>query len=353
MSGMRTWIGSVTFVALVNAAALMLAGCGRDEASPSGGNADPNQTTGSATGGVYVNTQPGADTDDDPGQPRALPRTGDVAGWVKTRAVATAPADKLVGLIKDQEILTVVQAFRIKSLASCRYNQQITSAEVLFIETASPADAFGLASVLVPEPAELLPADRSVRAVHVGNADMRMAAQQGKVCVLVDVSGRVETENVRRASRRLMDNILFTLPAADPPLLMQVIPQPQQASTKLWLVRDMTVLAKTVHPLIQRVATRSVNQTLGLSGDATIAIAAVPATDEEPAHLIWLAEYPTADAAKAASDRCMSATKPAASSPAVHLSTMEPRGTRLAGAWTEHETASGPPLLKALHDALP
>jgi hypothetical protein len=352
MSGMRTWIGSVTLVALVNAAALMQAGCGRDEASPSAGNADPNQTTGSATGGVYVNTQPGADADDDPGQPRALPRTGQVAGWVKTRAVSTAPAGRLADLIKDPDVLAVVKAFQVKSLASCRYNQQITSAEVVFIETASPADAFGLVSVLVPEPAELLPADRSVRAVHVGNADMRMAAQQGKVCVLVDVSGRVETESVRRASRRLMDNILFTLPAADPPLLMQVIPQPQQASTKLWLVRDMTVLAKTVHPLIQRVATRSVNQTLGLSGDATIAIAAVPATEEEPAHLIWLAEYPTPDAAKAAYGRCKATTRPASSSGELHLTVLEPKGSRLAGVWTE-QTGTASRLLKSLHDALP
>lgn len=352
MSAARTWIESVTFAALVIASALMLAGCGNDDPAPSSQSTATSQTADSTAGGVYVQTPPGADKDDDPGHPRALPRTGDVAGWVKTRAVATAPAGRLADLVKDPDVLTAVKAFHVKWLASCRYNQQITSAEVLFIETASPADAFGLVSVLVPEPAELLDEDRTVRAIHIGNAAMRMAAQQGHVCVLMDVSGRVDTENIRRASRRLMDSILFTLPAADPPLLMQLVLQPQQAAAKLWLVRDMTILAKTTHPLIQRVATKTVNQTLGLSGDATITIEAVAPADKEPAHLIWLAEYPTPNAAKAAYDRCKATTRPASSSGELHLTVLEPKGSRLAGVWTE-QPGTAPPLLKTLHDALP
>lgn len=348
MSAKRTWIEGVTLIVLTAALALIQTGCGNDEPTPSGRRTNTDQTTT----GIDDVARAGADKDDDPKHPRALPRTGDVTGWVKTRAVTTAPADRLAGLIKDHEILTVVQAFQVKSLASCRYNQQITSAEVLFIETASPADAFGLVSVLVPEPAEWLAADRSVRAVHIGNAAMRLAAQQGKVCVLVDVAGRVDVEDVRRSARRLMDHILFSLPAADPPLLMQVIPPSQQASTKLWLVRDMTILAKTVHPLIRRVATRTSNQSLGLSGNATITIAAVPPVDGADPHLIWLAEYPSPDAARAAYDRCKAASRPADSSQSLHLTVLEPRGRLLAGAWTEQ--ANTPvPLLKNLQDALP
>ncbi|MGQ9650816.1 MAG: hypothetical protein ACUVXJ_11955 [Phycisphaerae bacterium] len=348
MSAKRTWIEGATLVVLTTALVLMQAGCGNDETTPSGRRTNTQQITTGVDDGTWA----GADKDDDPRHPRALPRTGDVAGWVKTRAVTTAPADRLAGLIKDREILTVVQAFQVKSLASCRYNQQITSAEVLFIETASPADAFGLVSVLVPEPAEWLAADRSIRAVHIGNAAMRLAGQQGKVCVLVDVAGRVDVEDIRRSSRRLMDHILFSLPSADPPLLMQVVPPSQQASTKLWLVRDMTILANSVHPLIQRLATRTSNQSLGLSGDATITIAAVPPIDDVGPHLIWLAEYASPDAARAAYDRCKAASRPADSSQSLHLTVLEPKGKLLAGAWTE-QANTAVPLLKNLQDALP
>ncbi|HPD31311.1 MAG TPA: hypothetical protein PLL20_15065 [Phycisphaerae bacterium] len=348
MSATRTWIGVVTFVVLTTALALMHAGCGNDEPKPP----DRRTNTDQITTGIDDGTQAGADKDDDPKHPRALPRTGDVAGWVKTRAVSTAPAGKLADLVKDPEVLTAVKAFDVRSLASCRYNQQITSAEVLFIETASPADAFGLVSVLVPEPAEWLAADRSVRAVHIGSAAMRLVAQQGKVCVLVDVAGRVDDEDIRRSSRRLMDHILFSLPAADPPMLMQVIPPSQQASTKLWLVRDLTILSKAAHPLIRQVATTISNQSLGLSGDATITIAAVPPIDDADPHLIWLAEYPTPDAAKAAYDRCKAASRPADSSQSLHLTVLEPKGKLLAGAWTE-QASTAMPLLKNLQNALP
>ncbi len=339
-------------ICVIIAVALAPAGCGKDKPS-SGGSHQTGETAGSV-GSDEVSKQPriGADGDDDPKHPIALPHTGDVSDWVKTRAIRVAAPENAGSLTQDAGVLAAIRAFRSTSVASCRYNQQITSSEVLLIQAAAPADAFGLLSVLVPNDPQTIAADRSIRAIHVGNAAMRMAAQQGSICVVMDVAGRVDLDNVRQSSRRLMDSIIFSLPAADLPLMIQAIPEPERPSTKVWLVRDLASLAKVEHPLVRRLSRDSADRMLGLGTHATLSIAAVPATDKAPACLIWLVEYRTPGAAKAAYGRCKAATRPASSTRDLHLTVLEPKGNHLAGAWTE-QPGTAPPLLKNLHDALP
>lgn len=352
MTGLRTRFDLVFGGPLLVALLFAQPACREDPEVPG---ARAGNTTGAGNPSSQAGVQqvpPGADRDDDPKTPHALPRTGDLQGWVKTRAVRLATPNTAAQLIDDAAALAAVGSFRIESLAGCRYNLQNTSAEVLYIEASTPADAFGLLNVLVAEPGQLLPGDRSFRATHMGNAAMRIAAQQGPVCVCIDLGGRVDLPEIQRAGRRLADYIVFSLPAADPPRLVQLIPEPERSSTKFWLARDMNSLAKAADPLLRRLNAASVNRLLGLGSDAVLSLAAVPATGTAAAHLVWLAEYPSPADAKAAFDRCsLGAPQPvAATEPA--LAVLPPKGNCLCGAWTEQ---AGPPtpILKNVHDALP
>jgi hypothetical protein len=352
MANTPGWSYCGTLFSLIVALALAPAGCGKDKPSSGGSHQDTGTPVGASSAAAKGQPQLGADGDDDPRHRGALPNTGDVPDWVKTRGIRVVAAENVGSLTQDADMLAAIRAFRVASVASCRYNQEITSAEVLFIQASTPADAFGLLSVLIPNDVQTITADRSIRAVHMGNAAMRMAAQQGTVCVVMDVAGRVDLDGIRRSARRLMDSIMFSLPATDPPLIMQAIAGSQQLSAKVWLVRNLAVLARVEHPLVRRITSDPVGRMIGLAADATLSIAAVPATDKAPACLIWLAEYPTPDAAKAAHGRCKAASRPTGSSRDLHLTVLEPKGSRLAGVWTEQATTTVP-LLKNLEDTLP
>jgi hypothetical protein len=352
MAQIRTLTSRNAWVAVVAGLSLMMTGCGKSEPSPAEKSATTGTADAPASQAVYVHTPPGADKDDDPKYPRALPRSNDVRGWVKTRAVRLAPAEKAADLTDDAGILAALRAFRIVSIAGCRYNQQYTSADVLYVQTATPADAFGLLTILSSQPCQWHAGDRSIRSVQTGNAEMRMLAQQGNACICMTANGRVDLEGIQQDCRRLMDSIVFNLPATDPPLLLQLIPEPQRASTRVWLTRDMNALSKAENPLIRRVAPGPANDLLGLAADTTLSIAAVPATETIPAQLIWLAEYPTAAAAKATYDRCTAATDEVTARVGLKTTVLPARGNRLAGVWNEPAAAQSP-MLKALHDALP
>jgi hypothetical protein len=339
-------LGAPLLVALI----LALPACRRDAETPDDRSSANPVGGGSSQGPLPA--QPGVDKDDDPKSPGALPRTGDIQGWVKTRPIRVVEPDKAAELIDDPATLAAVSSFRIESLATCRYNLENTSAEVVYIQAATPADAFGLLNLLVADPAQLLSGDRSFRATHMGNAAMRIAAQQGRICVCIDVAGRVDLADIQRAARRLADSIVFPLPAADPPRLVQLIPEPQRTSTKCWLARDMNALARIADPLLRRLNAASVNRALGLRPDVVLSIAAVPLTDAAPAHLIWLAEYPSPADASAAYDRCSANLAQTAASTGLPLAVLPPKGNCLCGAWTEKADAAAP-LLKSLHDALP
>lgn len=344
-SAVRSCIGAIVALSVVQSAC-------RDDAPPRADNPSfANTSAAPGTVGIDLQGPPGVDGDDDPKSPRALPRTGEIQDWVKTRPVRMVSPDKAALLIEDEAVLKALGAFQIESLAGCRYNLSTTSAEVLYAQTGAPADAFGLVSVLTPEPGQFQATDRSFRAIHIGNAAMRMAAQQGSVFILIDVSGRIDLEHVRRASRRLMDQIIFNLPAADPPLLLQLVPEAQRASTRMWLTRDMNLLARANDPLLHGLRLAAINRLLGLGGDGFLSVVAVPPAENAPAYLLWLAEYCTPSAAQAAYNRCLASTQDTTSGE-LNLVVLPPKANRVAGAWTSRSSPL-PPMLKALADVLP
>lgn len=329
---------------------LVLASCGCRQDQPASSDKPPSTGPSGAPASqpVYLHAPPGADKDDDPAHPRALARTGDVPGWVKTRAVRMATSDNLSQMVTDSRLLAAVKAARIESVASCRYNNLTTSAEVLFIRGFTSADAYGLLSILTPQPGQLNPSDRSIRASDSDGASLRLIAQQGPACIWMEVAGRIEFETVQRSARRLLDFIVFNLPADDPPLLMQLLP----TADRIWFCREMGFLAKVEHPLVRQLRPAAVNQTLGLGNETGLWIAAMPPSNELPGHLIWMAEYQNPADATAAHTRCRDAGQEGATPMGLRLTALEPKDARLLGVWSE-QALDPPASLETLREALP
>jgi hypothetical protein len=362
----------------IGAMCLCLGACDRDQPKPAdkGRNAG---VTATSTSGSALSTivEAGVDKKDDPKYPRALPKTNEVRGWIKTQPIRMAPATRLDELVEDAGKRTAIARFRTKWAARCRYDQQNTSADVLFLQMVTPQDAFGLFSVMTPEPGELVPADRSVRAVEQTDAVLRLTAQQGNVFLTITFRGRVDFEPVRVTCQKLFDFVVFNLPAAEePPLLLQLVPDNQRAATKVWVVRDLGALSHVDNPILHGLNVSEMNARLGLSGDVFLSLAALGATaaspgpetrpaakarpgpdtkpvrDAKPGDLIWLAQYPNAETAKAVYERYLAAIQNQPDDLDKRTILMPPRGVYLAGAWTQ-EPQTTPSLLSQLQDALP
>ncbi len=329
-----------TLACLVAAAALW-PGCRRGDRPESG---DP--------GTAQPDTRPAgpiaADAQDDLDAPRALPRSYELAGWVKTAPVAVALPQDAGRLVEDGRTRELLSLFTIDRVARCRYERGPLKADVLLISTPAPADAFGIFSLLAPVP--LRPArDQSMRATWTAGESTVMAAWQGQTCIDVTVSGPADE---LASAGPLLDRIVFNLPAADPPLLLQVIPEDRLADTRMWLVRSAHALRLADHRVLRELDAGRMNDQLGLDGKVLLNVAAISVDPGEPPNLIWLAEYADAAAAKAVHERYAKLLE--APSGELDSNTLlgDPRGALVFGSWAADQE-SVQRLLPRLRQALP
>ena len=190
---------------------------------------------------------------------------------------------------------------------------------------------------------------------------------QGKVCLLVWASGFSDRER-QPSAEQLARRILFSIPAADPPFIMQAIPRTMLADGKVWMVRKTEALKHTALPALARVAAAGLDEVLGLTGSEKLWIAAVgkrttdPASSAAPAsqpvdtpattHLIWIVQYADDAPARQAYQRYQQRLGGTVTALDRQTVLREPRGPYLAGSWTG-AAESADPLLPVLMDILP
>ncbi len=334
------------------AAGLILLACRREAPAPSPksppGSGTPDTSAAPPDSMVPTDHPVGVDDQDDPDAPWALPKTDEIRGWVKTRPVEPVTLDRL---LEDDPRWEAIRTFRIRRAARCAYGLEDTTADVWFIEAAAPLDAFGVFSVLTPQPGQASSADRSVRATDVAATGLVMSGWQGNACVRIRFTG-AGGEQIDRARDRLFGRILFNLPAADPPLLMRLIPPDKSAGTKLWVARSLAALAQANQATLRGIDAESMDARLGLTGEAALSVATVPVADDEPDNLIWLVEYQDPAETATAHARYQQALATPESDLDRNTFTLEPKGVFLAGSWTaDQESVQN--LLPRLREALP
>lgn len=379
----RRWL---SILAAAWVAGGLLSACDRSEQDESGyftANEQPDPPQARAESPDQQSTSretrsSGVDSQDDPKAPRVLPRTNELPGWVKVKPVQVAGPAELEKFLSDERLVKALRTFQLEQISVCGYEWPGATADVLFFEAGTPTDAFGIFSLLTQRGGhQVRPVDGTIRVIEAGTDAWKMLAWQGKTCLLLRFPGSVTTPAMN-AVGQLCNRIVFGVPSADAPLIMQVIPQDRLADAKVWAVRSTTALRAVPDVKMAQVSTSDLDSRLGLTGDAWLWIAAVrpprvaplsaaesqesesgttglaasPVLSDDVPNMIWVVQYADAASAIAAHQRY----EQALAAPQTDLdrnTRVEPvRGTYLAGTWTMDVDATYP-LLRPLAQTLP
>ncbi len=367
-------------------AAGLLPACDRSEEDESGYFTGYEQPAEPASPDATAEPQPapgaprvaGVDLQDHPKAPRSLPKSNDLPGWVKTKPVQVVPPADLDTLLRDERLATALRTFQLEQAAACSYEWPGATADVLFFEAHTPTDAFGVFSLLTQRGGhQVRSEDRSIRVIEVATDAWKMLAWQGKTCLLLRFPGSVTTPAMN-AVAQLCNRIVFSVPAADAPLMLQIIPPDRLMDTKVWVVRSTAALRAVLDVKMAQVSTSELDARLGLTGDVLLWIGAVhpprieplptgepdvdgaasgglpavsPLSDDAP-NMLWVAQYQDAASASAAYQQYQQALADPKTDLDRNTQVEPPHGQFLAGTWTMDLEATYP-LLRSLVQALP
>lgn len=359
----------------ITASVLLACAC-RQEQTPS----PPSPSAGESSLKPVATSRPAspppgpiaADSQDDPAAPRALPKTGDLAGWTKVIPVriinATVPSAS--SSRTDAEVpeartpsINLFGRLRARRVAVCsyEYTPSQTRTAVVLAEMPTPHDAFGALTLLTAEPNSWDAASGCFMVLE----SQRLLACKANVCVELSLSD-MRGDEANQAVHALLKRILFALPTAAPPTMVQAMPTDKLAGTKMWLVRS----ANNFHLANQFLESRSSKATklciealckinayemdarLGLTGEVLLSVAAVPVGPDEPPNLIWLVQYPDASAAGAAYQRYRQTLASPANDLDANTIIHPPAGSALIGSWSaDQESLQN--ILPQLRERLP
>ncbi len=335
-------------------------GCSREQ--PAG----PSAKTAPATAAATAPSDPApTDADDAPNAPRALPDTGELAGWIKIEPIRQAS----LGTIRlepwwDPAIAAQsLASYQIDRIWTCTYASKPGIASVVFFETSDPLDAFGLFSLLTRKPGiTARPEDGTMLESRMLKDAVAIVGWQGTACVAVQVSGFSDAEGLP-AAERLARRILFAIPWADPPFIMRSMPRTQLANTKIWMVRRTAALQLATEDL-RRIARAGLDDVFGLTDKDLLWIAAIeqpadtrPASERtsgepSPRNIIWIAEYAAPEKSRQAFDRYLRRLSRPTTDVDRQTQVQAPHGRYLIGTWTAGAEKANP-VLPALLDMLP
>jgi len=276
---------------------------------------------------------PSQDDMDDPTSPPYLPKSNVVGTWLKHRAVRVAMPGQLAQLFAERA--AQLEPFRIKQAASCVYrrivNEEAELAYVELIETYTPDDAFGVLSIQCTA-SETLPLGQLTRVDTT--AGYHLHGWKGSF--YVHVYGASEAEpTFRQSLNDLLARIVFEMPAASPPALLQALPQPNAIPAKQWLVRSTVSLAAPGAAEVPVPDAVRVNQVLQLDKDTPLVIAAYDQPGLPGPNYVWFVRYAAPDQARQAYDRYRAAIEQAAvDSSLANTLLAAPQGSFLLGSWT-------------------
>jgi hypothetical protein len=301
---------------------------------------------------------PGADDRDAPNAPAVLPRSYDIAGWVKQEPVRVAPPDKLALLVADEGLRTVMESYRLTLVARCvyRYASQDATAplllDVIWVEANDADDAFGLFSVMAAPPRGLN-ADGSQTAERKdADGALRLFGWQGNVFAQMTALSDDDRGTLTAAARMLRAKLLFSVARADPPELLRSLPRDHLLPEREWLVRRAVALKSPGAGELPPVDPAALDAALGLDGDVLLAIAGYEAAQGESPNYVWVARYGDSDGAMRAAERYQGLLDAPKNEVDRNTMVAGPQRQFLAGTWTADQE-SIQHLLPRLLAALP
>ncbi|HOW18612.1 MAG TPA: hypothetical protein PLC79_06210, partial [Phycisphaerae bacterium] len=256
-----------------------------------------------------IGLAPGADERDAPNAPAVLPRSHEFAGWVKHEPVRVAGPDGLDSLISDGMLRKAMNSYRIKSVAHCvyRYVPPVETTplllDVLWVEAFDPDDAFGLFSVMAPPPRGLNADGSQTAERRLADGPLQLFGWQGTVCVRMTAAADDDHATLAAAARILRARLLFSVPRADPPELLRLLPRDHLLPEREWLVRKAVALQLPGADELPAIEPERLDALLGLDGRVWLAVAAYEVAPAEPPNYVWVARYPDSASAQQAFER--------------------------------------------------
>lgn len=287
-----------------------------------------------------IRLPPGADDRDAPNAPAILPRSYDMAGWIKHEPVRVALPNELALLIADDGVRAAMESFLLKSVAHCvyRYAPPDTTAplllDVLWVQALDSDDAFGLFSVLAAPPRGLNADGSQTAERRDSDNTFRLFGWQGTVCMQMTVLSDDSRATLAAAARLLRAKLLFSVPRADPPELLRRLPREQLLPEREWLVRKAVALQLPGAAELPAVAPQALDAVLGLDGDVLLAIAAYEVAPGETPNYVWVAQYPEPATAAEAIERYQARLDQPGDDVDRNTMLAGPRQRYIAGTWT-------------------
>lgn len=303
MTGSRTFACGLKnlkwcrLVPLLVVCAVALVSCRKEQ--PSDVPDDAIATTAPSTPDVYIPEM--VDQEDDPAAPRTLPRSNDVQGWIKTVPIRMAGGHQIPVVMADQDMDMLLSGYRIERVSVCEYTSANATVKAYMVDTRTVDDAFGIFSIHEKRPGCAAQGDNSFRGAYRDGNRLDMHAWQGKSWFRMDCTLR-DIEAGTKDAERLLDRVVFLMQAEEPPLLLRAVQEFKMERCDLWVVRMADKLTRVNQPTLQRLNPGLVDERLELSSDTLLSIVAIQQEKGTLPVLIWMAEYPTAEAAKAAAE---------------------------------------------------
>lgn len=278
-----------------------------------------------------------ADAADSPVSPSCLPKSGVVTGWTKTEPVRVYMAGELAGAITPSEVIRL-SYFRVLSAASCAYATKNSDgaerpARVLYVETESPQDAYGIMCCQC-DSTETLKVGGETR---VQRADgFHLHSWQGKSYIRVSTTV-VDPETTEQIIR-LIFYITGQLKREDRPPLLDAVPADADLLKARWLVRHLGSLPMKAFDFPHAPDAMKMSQLLGLNDSTLVCVAHydVPNGRGTP-NVVWVVQYPNAKTAYESHARLSKALEKANDDALLATNILPPHGAYLVGTWTAEE----------------
>lgn len=278
------------------------------------------------------------DQRDDAGTPAYLPKSGEVGSWIKTEAVRVLPPQRMAEIVLLNEA-TRFDRFRLTAVGVTSYSLpreggdgKPVQAHVLFMETETPSDAYGLLTCEAA-PTRRLKLGGQTRIENDNGIYMHL--WQGRV--YLRVWSEAPSPARLKELRSLAAYMAGKIPPAGKPELIGCLPTEGVDHKQIWLVRHLGAMRPKDLNAISAPEPERLDDLLGLNRDTLMVIAAYEVPQAQRWNVVWVVRYTSETDANRAYQQYSTFLTKAVEVEWASTNLLKPHGTYLLGTWTVEE----------------
>jgi len=163
---------------------------------------------------------------------------------------------------------------------------------------------------------------------------------------------RVDRDDIAGACRRLLNRITFQMPERDRPAALRRMLEAGPPAEQHWIVRSLRSLIGVAPRAVPVDEPGKIDRLLGLDGRVLLLVVPFRLEGEDVPNCVWLARYPSSQAAQQAYRRYQGYLQSSHDADAYRTLIKAPKGPVLIGTWSA-EQESVQMLLPRIYEQLP